>query len=261
MQYKLIAMDFDGTLLNDYKKVTEKTLNKLKLYKNKGYIIVGVTARNLGSVEEICDVNMFNYLILNNGCYIYDVKEKSGYTISKLSNDEAILIEKMIKKDSVQIDYCSATKYYISINNIDNNKLFIKNIKDIEEIKESILRMNIFLKDETKIQTIKRNINNKFSSIDCFIMQDSNATKKWLVINPRGVNKATTLDKLGEKLNIKLEEMIFFGDSLNDLEAIEAVGMGVAMENALEEIKQKSKKITLSNNNDGIIYFLDKFLK
>ncbi len=60
--------------------------------------------------------------------------------------------------------------------------------------------------------------------------------------------------------NISLDEMIFFGDGLNDLEVISEVGLGVAMGNALDEIKDKSKEVTDSNNNDGIVKFLDKKL-
>ena len=60
--------------------------------------------------------------------------------------------------------------------------------------------------------------------------------------------------------NISLDEMIFFGDGLNDLEVIAEVGLGVAMGNALEEIKDKSKEVTESNNEDGIVKFLDRKL-
>ena len=62
MKYKLIATDFDGTLLTDDKKITIETKNILKNIENK-YIIVGSTARNLGSVKSVCDINIFHYLI------------------------------------------------------------------------------------------------------------------------------------------------------------------------------------------------------
>ena len=59
---------------------------------------------------------------------------------------------------------------------------------------------------------------------------------------------------------MSLDEMIFFGDGLNDLEVIDEVGLGVAMGNALDEIKDKSKEVTETNNNDGIVKFLDRKL-
>ena len=60
--------------------------------------------------------------------------------------------------------------------------------------------------------------------------------------------------------NISLDEMIFFGDGLNDLEVMKEVGLSVAMGNALEEIKENAKDIAKSNNEDGIVDFLDKKL-
>lgn len=74
MKYKIISMDFDGTLLTSDKKVTENTKNILKKCRNNGFIIVGVTARNLSSVRSVLDINIFDYIILNNGAFILDVK-------------------------------------------------------------------------------------------------------------------------------------------------------------------------------------------
>lgn len=61
MDYKIISMDFDGTLLTSNKKVTDKTKEVLLKYKNNNYIIIGVTARNLASASNVCDINMFNF--------------------------------------------------------------------------------------------------------------------------------------------------------------------------------------------------------
>lgn len=69
-----------------------------------------------------------------------------------------------------------------------------------------------------------------------------------------------TLKELGKIENISLGEMIFFGNGLNDLEVIDGVGLGVAMGNALDEIKDKSKEVTETNNNDGIVKFLEEKL-
>lgn len=85
--------------------------------------------------------------------------------------------------------------------------------------------------------------------------------EKWLVVNPKGLDKRVTLEQLGKKLNIKLEEMIFFADGLNDLPVMEAVGCSVAMGNALDIIKEKANETTLSNNEDGIAISLEKKIK
>ena len=66
-------------------------------------------------------------------------------------------------------------------------------------------------------------------------MQSSDDNKKWLVVNPIDIDKKVTLSHLGDELGISLDEMIFFGDGLNDLEVLEGVGLGVGMGNALQD--------------------------
>ena len=106
MNYKIISMDFDGTLLTSDKKVTDKTRKVLSKFKNNNYIIIGITARNLASVRNVCDINMFNNLILNNGSYIYDVKNKKEININNIQRNIAIEITNCFKDVAEQIDYC-----------------------------------------------------------------------------------------------------------------------------------------------------------
>lgn len=121
-------MDFDGTLLTSNKQVTEKNKEILLKYKNNKYIIVGITARNLSSVNSVCDINMFNYLILNNGSYIYDVQNRNGIDISNIDKKVQLKITNYFKDIAEQIDYCSLNKYYVyKKSNFDNINTFEMN--------------------------------------------------------------------------------------------------------------------------------------
>ena len=73
-------------------------------------------------------------------------------------------------------------------------------------------------------------------------------------------SKAIALEKLGSHYGICKEEMIAIGDGYNDLSMIEYAGLGVAMENAPQEIKQAADFVTLSNEDDGVAYVIDKFI-
>lgn len=259
---RLIGMDFDGTLLTDDKKVTKNTYQYLEKARKTGIIIVGITARTLGGIHGIVNKKAFDYLILNNGAYIYDTNNEKGYYKDKLNRSIAEKITETVEKNSKQIDYCSGTTYYIYKGNPKEGLFFIKGIKSIKEITEDIARMNIFVNDDADIDSILAELIEKYPEVNPFMMQDSGSTKKWIVVNPHNLNKKITLEDLGKELNISLEDMTFFGDGLNDLEVIEAVGNGVAMGNALEEIKVKANDITLSNNEDGIAHYIKaKILK
>lgn len=260
MKYKLISMDFDGTLLTSNKQVTEKNRKILLEYKNNKYIIVGITARNLSSVSNVCDINMFNYLILNNGSYIYDVQNRNGIDISNIDKKVQLKLTNYFKNIAEQIDYCSLNKYYVYKKSNIENKDFLVKINNIDEIKETITRMNIFLKNNQEISIYKNFIEDNFNTINTFEMMDTdnNKNKRWLSINPKETDKFKALEKLCLTLNIKIDEVIFFGDGANDLPVISKVGLGVAMGNALKEVKEQAKEITLSNDEDGIASFLER---
>lgn len=260
MKYKLISMDFDGTLLTSNKQVTERNRKILLEYKNKEYIIVGVTARNLSSVNNVCDINMFNYLILNNGSHIYDVQNRKDIDISNIDKKMQLEITTYFKDIAEQIDYCSLNNYYIYKNSNVENKSYLIKINSIDEIKETISRMNIFLKDIQEISRYKKSLESCFDNLNIFEMMDTdnNKSRRWLSINSKETSKFKALEKLCLDLNIEIDEVIFFGDGANDLTIISKVGLGVAMGNALKEIKKQAKEITLSNDEDGIAVFLEK---
>lgn len=263
MKYKLIAMDFDDTLLNSKKEIGEKTKECLKKYKEKGYKIVGVTARALLSAKKGVPFDLFDYLILNNGCNMYDVGKNKEIVIGKLDTNCVSKITKLVDKFMNQVDYVdyiSGTTYY-SYKKKKSTVSFIKNIHSLEEIKEEVLRMNIFLKDWSHIVELQELINQYHKDVNCFIMQDSGAEKQWLVVNPKGIDKKLVLESLGKQWKIGLSEMIFFGDGLNDLVMMESVGCSVAMGNSLEVVKKKANYVTLSNDEDGIAVFLDNYLQ
>jgi Cof subfamily protein (haloacid dehalogenase superfamily) len=88
-----------------------------------------------------------------------------------------------------------------------------------------------------------------------------NRWRPWAVdFNPRKMNKAMGLRKLLDHLAIAPEEAAAFGDGFNDLEMIESVGLGIAMGNAIEELKRKAKYVTRRWDEDGIAYAIERWL-
>ena len=258
MNYKIISMDFDGTLLTSDKKVTKNTKDILLKYKNLGYIIVGITARNFMSVKHVCDINMFNYIILNNGANIYDVKNENFISFSNINHSTIEEILKYFNNIADAFNFCTLNKYYL-YKGIAQSE-FVTKINDYKEINEDIVRINIFL-DENKydIDSYVNYIKENYKELDAFVMKDTDGDKNssWIAINVKDINKYTGLCSLCSKLNINTDEVIFFGDSSNDLKIINKVGMGVAMGNALKEVKTMAKNVTLTNDEEGIVYFLE----
>lgn len=258
MNYKIIATDFDGTLVNSKGFLTEKTKNKLLELRTKGYIIVGVTGRILSSVVNRIDKSLFDYLILCDGTFIYDTHKEETIYASFLPEDLIKDIIQTFASRITKIDLASLHNYYLYKDTPYTKSEYVKEVKDISLIPEQISRMTLFFKNNEEVEHYHKIIKNKYKIVNAFIMQDSFSDLRRININMRGVNKVSTLKLLGNKLNISLEEIIFFGDGLNDLEIFESPVFSVAMGNALEEIKKKSNDITLTNDEDGVAYYLDK---
>lgn len=259
MKYKIISTDFDGTLLTSDKKVTDRVKNILLKYKALGYIVVGITARNLSSVKSVCDIKLFNYLILNNGAFIYDTEKEQGKYIGSINKEEAIRVINYFYGKAVAIDVCSTEKYYRYRSEITRPRPFAVKINSIEEVKELICRLNIYGRDDTEVKEFKHYIDTSFSGVDTVLMLDTDNknSEKWITLNPKNLNKYSTLKYLCNQENISTKEVIFFGDGLNDKEIIQGVGLGIAVENAVPELKEKAKIIVGANDNNGIAEFLE----
>ena len=259
--FKLISTDFDGTLLNDDVKVPKENIDYFNKAKRKGIKIVGVTGRALESAKNVLDINIFDYLILNNGSNIYDVKNKRIIYENSIPLKTIKEITNFMEDKTNQYIYCTYSNYFVFKNYKDQKLPFIREIKDLNELNLPISKMSIYLKDQTNIYDDLNLISNYFTSVRSIVMQDSGKDNKWIVITPDDLNKLESLKKLGTILKISLEEMVFFGDGLNDLEVIEGVGLGVAMGNALESVKERAKDITISNNEAGVAHYIKHLLE
>ena len=256
---KIISMDFDGTLLTSDKKISNRTKNCLTYLRNKSYTIIGITARNLMSVKNVLNVDLFDYIILNNGSDIYYVKEDKIKSVSSINPELLKKIFNLFENKSYQIDFCTPHNYLIKTNKKGNTKPFIKYIDDINDIDESVSRINIFLSNPNEIEENKILLNNTFDNINVVKMYDTDKTNNriWLTINPENTNKLNALKMICNDLNYSINDVIFFGDGENDLALIENVGIGIAMENAIESVKAKALYVTSSNDDEGIAEYLE----
>ena len=150
--YKLIGMDFDGTLLNSRSFISQKNQNALLKYRSDGYLIVGVTGRNLESVKWHLELSYFDYLILNNGASIYDVKKNH---LEPLKTIPLALTEDLVKvltPYTRRIDYVTDLAYYVKGAKKHLQLPFIKDIHSLDEVEGNISKINIFLEENRDIE-------------------------------------------------------------------------------------------------------------
>ena len=101
----------------------------------------------------------------------------------------------------------------------------------------------------------------KFPMLKVEIMQDSFGEVKWLEIFQKGIEKYKGIKEVAKLEGISNEDIIAFGDGLNDVEMLKKCGIGVAMKNALPEVKEQANYITSrTNSENGVVEFLKEYL-
>lgn len=265
--YKLIAIDMDGTLLREDKSVSERTKNAIKAAKEKGVHVVIATGRPIDGVTrylEELDMYGENDCVLSyNGGLV--LKTKTREVISKIALTGADLhyLHNLSKDLGVHIHAFSEvhglitpenSKYTEVEANINNIKI---NINDYTNIEDDHTIVKVMMIDEPEIlqraiDNLPKEVYEKYTVV--------RSTPYFLEFLNKEVNKGTGVELLAKHLGIKQEEIMTFGDAGNDLDMIVYAGMGVAMANAFDEIKEAANYITDSNEEDGVAKAIEKFV-
>lgn len=265
MKYKLIALDLDGTLKNSNNEITEKTRNALIQAQERGVKVVLASGRptpGLRHEAKALELEKYEgYILSFNGARVVDVK--TGKTI----------YEQTLTIDEAKSAYDRAKEFHLACMTYEDDIIVTEDIDDEYVCEES--RINDIQK--VKVESFKNNLKDPIHKVLLtgkpeYVASIEEEFKKpfgdglsiyrsapfFIEIMAKGIDKATSLDRLAKSLGIQQEEVMAFGDGYNDLSMIEYAGLGVAMANAVDEVKKRANMITLSNDEDGIAYILSK---
>lgn len=267
MKYKLIALDLDGTLKNSNNKITPKTREALMKAQELGIKVVLASGRPTpGLRHEAKELELEKYegyILSFNGARVVNVK--TGETV----------YEQTLTIDDAKRAYDRAKEYGLACITYRDDFILTEDIDDEYVNAESrindIQKKKVCFKQSVKDPIHKVLLTGKpdyvASILDEFKepFQDHlsiyRSTPFFIEIMAQGIDKAASLDRLAKSLGIKQEEVMAFGDGYNDLSMIEYAGMGVAMDNAVDGVKERADYITLSNNDDGIAYALCQMIE
>lgn len=265
----LIALDLDGTLLTNDKQISLR--NKLTLQKavDDGHIVVIATGRpHRASIDYYHTLELNTPMVNFNGALIHHPTDKKW---DALHNPMPIRTAHKI------VDAC----YDFGVHNLlaevmDNVYLdkYDKNIIDIFQATQNDPPFaignikNKLQEDPTSLLIHPRedHIQSLRSHLDDYhaeLIEHRKWGAPWNIIEivKKGMNKAVGLEKVAHYYHIPPERIIAFGDEDNDLEMIDYAGVGVAMDNGIDELKSIAKHVTETNEQDGIGSFLEQYLK
>ncbi|WP_165004007.1 MULTISPECIES: Cof-type HAD-IIB family hydrolase [unclassified Enterococcus] len=265
---KLVAIDLDGTLLNEEKKISEENKQALAKAKEQGVKIVLCTGRPLAAMahylQELGLVDEGDFSITFNGSLVQ--KNDTGEIIEKKVMEVADIhrLYKLAQQlelpldvlsDNVVLQLPSAPKKQ-SLYNVLNKLLQFQpaSLSDITD--QFVLNKAVIAYPQEeldpKIKEIPASFHEKYEIIKTRSML--------LEFMPKGVTKAYGISLLAKDLGLEKEEIMAIGDEENDLPMIEYAGLGVAMANAVPFVKEAANYVTASNEENGVAEAIKKFV-
>ena len=257
---KCIILDIDGTLANSRSEVTNYTKNIIKKLVVKNIMVVLASGRNVDSVIEMSrDCGASSIVIADNGSVIYDYSKREFLFLNVINEKFLGIIWELCLKYNIDSIYNSLHRRYRNYKCLDeryNEKNDIV-IKDVTEIKSDIYQI-VLLGDNIHKFNLCVNAAKENGFKIANISHESIGIN-FADINLKCVSKGIAIRKLRKFLNIEKNNIICFGDSMNDIEMFNNCGIKVAMKNSIAELKQNADYVTkYTNDEDGVAKFLKK---
>jgi Cof subfamily protein (haloacid dehalogenase superfamily) len=277
MGYKLICIDMDGTLFNRKKQITEATKESLRKAYEMGVQIVISTGRTYVDAEYYSNlIGVKSPVISANGAYIKEKDKNEIIYHSLLGETLALRILQICDESNMAFSLHTSQKEYYG-------GIFLKILWAIFYLKSRLRGQIMMVGREyitTNAQWLKVIANERDHIVKCVIIDMSQAKLRKIrdkLINiaelevtssasnnieiaRKGVSKGQGVEILTHYYNLKKDEVMAIGDSENDLSMIEYAGLGVAMGNATDIVKEKANYITDTNDHDGVAKVIDKFV-
>lgn len=269
---KLIGMDLDGTLLTTGKELTEYTKKVLRKAVREGITVLPATGRPYSGVpKELKEFPGIHYAVTANGGRVVETAtgralfeclvpyETAGRVLDVFEHYDSLREiyydgigyagEDVLKTVSRYIDsppmadYIAATRIPVP----DVRAKFEAERRSVDKVQGLFVTVG---DRDAAIEELKA-----VSGIEI-----TGALDKNIEVNAEGVDKGKALVRLGKQLGIQREEIMAFGDGSNDLKMMREVGIGVAMANAQEAVKEAADYIAASNDEEGVAHFIEEYV-
>lgn len=273
MIYRLLALNIDGTLLQNNGRIPKGTREAIDFVKRKDVYVTLFTNRNFQSAHKIAkSLKLDSLLVTHSGAFISASLDKP-LVQKRLSEEKTFNIVQVLEHFECNI---RISHERFSIGNRERNTpnliartvltstdplfypvQFVDSLGDIlRDQPVAAPKIDIVFQSRGEKERALKTLQKAFTDIE-YIECDT----RRIEILPLHVSKLRGLQLLGEHLGIHLNEVVAIGDSLDDLEVIENVGLGVAMGNAPLPLKQAADWITRSNSENGVQYMIKEHFR
>lgn len=269
---KLVVSDLDGTLLNSNKRISEENRNAIKKLEEQGLMFTFCTGRISTMIEPyIKALDIKIPVIAANGAVVWDPVANELVEGEALDKDEAVAIIDFCNRNN--LEYCILTlktNYFSNDNFLKKRFDKYNSIASEQELKQmdlqliqkfnssnvdtTIYKILIYTDKAEWLEKIKDFLNGLDKT-------GYTSSEKGLVdITNIQVSKGSGVEALARAMGCSLDEVCAFGDYINDISMLEKVGLPVAMENAHPRVKDIAKYVTKTNDEHGVMWFIENYL-
>lgn len=272
-QYKLLALNVDGTLLRSNGRIQSSTKEAIEYVKDKGIYVTLVTNRHFQSAKKVAKaLKLDSYLITHGGAFISENLDHPIFE-KRLSEDMTFNLVQVLESYKCNIRltherYSIGNRKRIASNLLSKSILntsdsmfypvqFVDSLGDtLRDEPVSATKIDVFFSNEVDKEEAQNVIQEAFQDVD---VKEAQPNK--LEIVQKGLSKEYGLRVLANHLSIPMGETVVIGDSIDDIGMISSSGLGVAMWNAPFEVKQAADWITRSNNHEGVGYMVKEHFR
>jgi 5-amino-6-(5-phospho-D-ribitylamino)uracil phosphatase len=233
---RLIALDMDGTTIGRGGLVSDENRDWISKAKESGVEVTFATGRGWGGVVErhALAMNFTAPIVTLNGS---EVRTPGGLLLARneIAPEHIQFLLSLVKEYDTIFWANTTTELFNPLHEFSG-----------EVGEKTWLKFGFYSKDSRIVEKLWHRLR------DYGQLELSNSDPLNIEVNPLGVNKASGLQLVCDKLGIRPDQVATIGDSLNDIPMIEWAGIGVAMGNAQDEVKHKANHVTTACNEDGV---------
>lgn len=268
MKDKILVLDIDGTLTTSEKNISPETKKAILEIQERGHLVMLASGRPTPGMmryaKELELEKYGGYLLSFNGARIINCKTGeiifqnvlprhviSGLYKFAVENDLGLLT---YLGDSIIL----GTRWdeYVEIES-KINQIPVRHVDNFEKFVDFDVNKCLMTAPPEKAERCMKSLQEKYKDT----LSVYRSEPFFIEIMPKNVDKATSLDRMLETVGLKREDAICCGDGYNDISMISYAGVGVAMKNAREEVKEAADYITeRTNDEDGLLDVIDKFI-
>lgn len=261
MEYRLIALDVDGTLLNDDHELTEPTRQAVREAHEAGARIVLCTGRGpYNAIPVMEELGLTGVVITHNGAATVESADRSIVHQYSFGIERVLPVIGYCRERGVHYDICSALDLFadrageeerIMYRNYGIEPIFVP---DITRLAQPMVKLTLFGPPAVMDQAER-----DLPLLRCPLSIIRSGDRFIDVMHPEA-SKGAALRQLAAQMGLDRSQIMAIGNYYNDVEMIEFAGFGIAMANSPDDVKRRADAVTSSNNEDGVCLALRRYL-